>query len=542
VTVSDIVRRIAGRLIVSCQAAEGDAFRSPEAMMRFAQAAIAGGAVAIRANGPQDIAAIRSVTDVPIIGIQKAIADDCRTLITPSFEAARTLHAAGATCIALDVTSRGQHYGALDRIRRIKEQLRIPILADVATVAEGLTAAEAGADFVLSTLRGYTADTAKMTRFEPGFIRKLAATCPVPVLAEGRIHSLEEARLAIEWGALAVVVGTAITRPRDLAARFTRAIETEYALRSGRHHFVGVDLGGTNTKFGIVSSNGGLSLKGHRPTPAYAGRQELLQHLKAIVERMLDEAAQSGHAISGIGIASAGWINSETGSVAYATENLPGWTGTPIADKLREITNVPVVVENDANSLAVAEKHFGAARRYRDFTCLTLGTGVGGGSYARGNLNRGAHFLANALGHLRIVPDGLPCSCGLQGCLEVYCNSAALLRYGGAKFQDTEQLIQAANQGDHRAISAIEILGRYLARGCSLIVQMMDPEAVILSGGLAQDNPHLLRSLKAELPGLLPIWEQRHLSILTSSLGYYGGVLGAAAVVVEKLQKGTETN
>jgi predicted NBD/HSP70 family sugar kinase/putative N-acetylmannosamine-6-phosphate epimerase len=539
VTAAEFLQRTEGRLIASCQAAEGDAFRSPDSMRRFAQAALAGGAAAIRANGPEDIAAIRAITDAPIIGIEKVTASDGRTLITPDFESARTLHTAGASCIALDVTMRGQRYGALDLLRQIKDQLKVPVLADISTVEEGVTAAQAGADFILSTLRGYTAETAAVSRFEPEFIRQLCRACTRPVIAEGRIHSPEEARLAIQAGAAVVIIGAAITRPRDLAARFARAIETEYALRSGRRYFVGVDLGGTNTKFGVVSSDGRLLLEGHRPTPASAGRAELLAHLKATVIHMLETAAGAGHTISGIGIASAGWINAQTGSVAYATENLPGWTGTPIAAELRTLAGTPVSVENDANALAVAEKHFGAGRPYRDFTCITLGTGVGGGCYSRGQLNRGAHYFANALGHLRIVPDGLPCSCGQRGCLEVYANSAALLRYGAPHFNRPEQIIEAANLGDARAILALTTLSQYLAQGCALIVQMLDPEALIFSGGLAQNNPLLCRQLQAELSAIVPTWSQRQVSIVTSPLGYHGGVLGAAAIAIERLYEQT---
>jgi predicted NBD/HSP70 family sugar kinase/putative N-acetylmannosamine-6-phosphate epimerase len=538
VSLPSLRQQLEGRLIASCQAAEGDAFRSPDSMARFAQAAITAGAAAIRANGSQDIAAIRAITNVPILGIQKATADDGRTLITPTVEAAQALHAAGASCVALDATSRGRQYGALERIRRIKNELRVPVFADVATVEEGIIAAQAGADSVLSTMRGYTADTAHMNRFDPGFIRDLARACPVPVIAEGRIHSIEEARLAVDAGALAVVVGTAITRPRDIALGFVQAIETEYALRSGRHYFVGLDLGGTKTKFGIVSSDGRLLFEGHKETPARAGRKELLAHLKATANDVLRQAERIGYGIAGLGIATAGWIDAHSGSVAYATENLPGWTGTPIAAELRDGLNMPTAVENDANALAVAERYFGAGREYRDFVCITLGTGVGGGCYTRGALNRGAHFFANALGHLRIVPDGLPCTCGQRGCLEPYCNAAALLRYGGPRFQDTEQLIQAGNQGDSSAMSAIGTLGRYLAQGCSLIVQMLDPEALILSGGLTQKNVHLARILKAELSILVPAWQERQLAIVTSPLGYYGGVLGAAAIAIENFQKG----
>ena len=192
--IPEICRSFEGRLIVSCQAAEGDAFRAAESMVRFAQAALAGGAAGIRAEGVEDIAAIRAAVTAPIIGIRKSYHADGRILITPTVESARELVAAGADMIALDCTARGQQYGALDRLRRIRQELGVPVLADIATVAEAVSAAEAGADFVLSTMRGYTVETEQFRRFEPDFIAALCRAVAVPVIAEGRIWEPEEAR------------------------------------------------------------------------------------------------------------------------------------------------------------------------------------------------------------------------------------------------------------------------------------------------------------------------------------------------------------
>ncbi|MBV9081305.1 MAG: hypothetical protein JOZ62_01415 [Acidobacteriaceae bacterium] len=156
-----------GKLIVSCQAEEGDALFGR--MDLYAKAAVVGGAAGIRANGPIDVRSIRDAIAAPVIGILKRIQPDGKVLITPSFEDARALVDAGAAAIAIDCTRRGQATGALDRLRRIKAELCVPALADVATVKEGLQAVEAGADFVLSTMRGYTDDTSENRQFDPGF-------------------------------------------------------------------------------------------------------------------------------------------------------------------------------------------------------------------------------------------------------------------------------------------------------------------------------------------------------------------------------------
>jgi glucokinase len=220
--------------------------------------------------------------------------------------------------------------------------------------------------------------------------------------------------------------------------------------------------------------------------------------------------------------------------VAYATENLPGWTGTRIAEELQAATGLPVAVENDANALAAAESQFGAARGCRDFVCVTLGTGVGGGCYTGGRLNHGAHYFANALGHIPVVLDGLPCTCGLKGCLEAYANAAALVRYAGGAYPNAEEIVNAANTGDLRARAAVLQYGKYLALGAASIVHLLDPEMLILAGGIAQNNPLLLATLQSELAARLTVPDRRKLHVTVSSLGYYAGVYGAAAAVRER--------
>jgi glucokinase len=347
----------------------------------------------------------------------------------------------------------------------------------------------------------------------------------VPVIAEGRMNTPDQARQAMAAGAFAVVVGTAITRPGELTRGFAEAVA-----RASGGTVAGIDLGGTNTKFGLVSPGGELAAGDTVATPASGGRAVLLEHLKRVAGMALAKAPGA----EAVGIATAGWVNTRTGTVAYATENLPGWTGTEIAREVGEAVGLPVAVENDANALAIAEKRFGAARQFTDFICVTLGTGVGGGCYTGGKLNRGAHYFANAFGHITLIPGGEPCTCGRRGCLEVYTNQAALLRYAGAGFEDARTVIAAANAGDGRAAAAIAKLSEYLAEGCASLITLLDPQAVIISGGLAQDNPRLLADVAKRLESLVTVWGLRQLRVLPSELGYYGGVLGAAAVAWER--------
>ena len=526
-----------GKLLVSCQADAGSALRDSSVMARLARASVEGGAMGIRANGPDDVRAIRQAVSVPIIGIGKTLQDDGEILITPSFEAARQLVEAGADLVALDCTARGVRFGALERLRRIREELGVPVLADIATLHEAVQAAAAGADAVLSTLRGYTPETHDLKTFEPSFITELVRTIKdVPVIAEGHIQAPEELVAALDAGAFAIIIGTAITRPAAITRRFVSALDAWQRLHAPNCIFVGIDMGGTNTKYGLVTGRGKLLFQSATPTPWKDGREALLSHLKQSVSACLEEASRQSLWPGAIGLATAGWVDPGSGQVVYATENLPGWTGANPGACLREAFGLPVVVENDANALAVAEKQFGAARTVSDFVCITLGTGVGGGCYVNGRLNRGPHFFANGLGHITIEPGGRSCTCGLAGCLEPYANASALVRYGNSgNYTSGEEVIAAANAGDGVAIQAIHTYARYLAMGCATIVNLLDPELLILAGGLAQNNPLLLSELTQELSKRVRVWQQRKLRAEFSSLGYSAGVLGAAAVASARL-------
>jgi N-acylglucosamine-6-phosphate 2-epimerase len=211
---------LAGGLIVSCQARADNPLHGPVFMSAMAVSAERGGAVGIRAEGTADVSAIRSAVGLPIIGIRK-ILDGRPVYITPTFETAEEIVAAGADVVAVDATDRTREGGvsAGELIRRIRAELGVRVMADVDDLRSGVAAAEAGADLVATTLSGYTGE---VTPREPDFdlIVSLAEAVSVPVVAEGRLWTEVDARAAFEAGAWAVVVGTAITNPTRITARF----------------------------------------------------------------------------------------------------------------------------------------------------------------------------------------------------------------------------------------------------------------------------------------------------------------------------------
>ncbi len=215
---------VKGKLIVSCQALETEPLHGAELMMKMAQAAKIGGAAAIRANGPADIRAIKRAIDLPVIGLYKQ--GSSGVYITPTYEAAAEIAEAGADVIALDCTARPRPDGApiSELLERIHRELRLPTFADVSTLDEAIAAAGMGVAMAAPTLSGYTANSPAQDGPDFDLLRKMIKALPIPVIAEGRIHSPDQARRALELGAWAVVVGSAITRPRAITARFVEAL------------------------------------------------------------------------------------------------------------------------------------------------------------------------------------------------------------------------------------------------------------------------------------------------------------------------------
>ncbi|GAA4217608.1 N-acetylmannosamine-6-phosphate 2-epimerase [Actinocatenispora rupis] len=218
-----MIGALRGGLIVSCQARAGSPLRDVDTIVRLARAVVAGGAAAVRLNGPDDIAAVRAAVDVPVIGLWKdeALRGPDTVFVTPTVARALAVVDAGAHIVAADGTTRPRPDGRTfaDLVAAVHER-GVPVLADVATVADALAAQEAGADCVATTLSGYTTGTAGGDGPDLDLVTELVARLTVPVVAEGRLATPEQVAEAYARGCLAAVVGTAITNPAWLTARF----------------------------------------------------------------------------------------------------------------------------------------------------------------------------------------------------------------------------------------------------------------------------------------------------------------------------------
>lgn len=214
-----------GRLIVSCQADPGDPMDDLDTITRMAKSVLQGGAAGLRADGHQAVKAFREITDLPIIGMVKAKDSNREVYITPNFAAAQSVSAAGADIVALDCTHRrlseAEPWTGL--IQRIQTELGKQVLADIASIEDGFAAQEAGADAVATTLYGYTAETAGIRQVSWPLLQSLVENLKIPVIAEGHLQQPEDVRKALDMGAHAVLVGSAITRPATITARFVAA-------------------------------------------------------------------------------------------------------------------------------------------------------------------------------------------------------------------------------------------------------------------------------------------------------------------------------
>ncbi|MGW6399576.1 N-acetylmannosamine-6-phosphate 2-epimerase [Streptomyces sp. NPDC055134] len=220
---SPVADLLTGRLIVSCQAPPGDPMRDADTLVRLARAAASGGAAGIRANEPEVVAAISAAVDLPLIGLWKD--GDTGVYITPTVRHALAVAEAGAHIVAADATARPRPDGGTfaDIVAAVHAAGAL-VMADVATFDEGVAAAAAGADLVSTTLSGYVPGSPRQDGPDLELVAALSATVDVPVVAEGRIRTPEEAALALARGAHSVVVGTAITAPTALTSRFAAAL------------------------------------------------------------------------------------------------------------------------------------------------------------------------------------------------------------------------------------------------------------------------------------------------------------------------------
>jgi predicted NBD/HSP70 family sugar kinase len=237
--------------------------------------------------------------------------------------------------------------------------------------------------------------------------------------------------------------------------------------------------------------------------------------------------------ILGVGIGISGFVDAEAGVDLYSP--ILGWREVPIRAPLEQRLGLPVYVENDVNALTLAERWYGAGRNFRDFICITVGEGIGAGVVIGGELYRGAAGGAGELGHTTINPDGPRCRCGERGCLEVYASDRFLLHHASALgYQGIPELIAAAQNGDGTARQVFHDMGRSLGIGTKNIVNLLNPEAVVLGGERLDAADLFLPTFEEEVRRHSFPKEAEELAIVRAELGEDGFLVGAATLVVRE--------
>lgn len=279
-------------------------------------------------------------------------------------------------------------------------------------------------------------------------------------------------------------------------------------------HAIGIDIGGTKIAGALVDEFGTILRSDRRPTPAGDPFE-----IEDVVVAMISGLAADADVIAA-GVAAAGFIDIAQSNVYYAP-NI-SWRNEPFRDKLEARLEVPILIENDANAAGWAEFRYGAGRLYSDMVTLTIGTGVGGAIVANDRLFRGGFGAAAELGHMRLVPDGLPCGCGARGCVEQYGSGRALLRIaneladaggiglglaaarerkGKLSGSEVSRLIE---EGDGGAIAALRQLGSALGQACASLGAVLDPQVFVFGGGVASAGELLLEPIRAAYLDHLP--------------------------------------
>ncbi|MDR2127328.1 MAG: ROK family protein [Prevotellaceae bacterium] len=315
---------------------------------------------------------------------------------------------------------------------------------------------------------------------------------------------------------------------------------------------VGIDIGGTNTKFGMVDRIGNIYVEENISTPFYSDFDDYINALKDVITKLESNVADAE--IIGIGIGAPNG-NHNNGTIALAA-NLP-WKGIlPIVAKLQKFfPNTCVILDNDANAAAIGEMIYGGAAKMRDFLFVTLGTGVGSGFVANGEMIYGYDGLAGELGHVIVEKNGRQCGCGRYGCLETYTsavgikrtvsellaksNEDSIFRHKSLDEFEAKNIAEAAQNGDKIAIEAFQITGEILGLALANAVAITVPEAIFLFGGLAKAGSLIFDPTIASFEkNILKVWKNK-IKILPSELQNKDvSILGSASLAWNYINKG----
>lgn len=300
---------------------------------------------------------------------------------------------------------------------------------------------------------------------------------------------------------------------------------------------IGIDLGGTFIKFGLVRSDGKLMYESILPTEADKTAGVVIANLNLAIQKMTIYAQYHGVTPFGIGIGTPGIID-KTYRIVLEANNIVGWKNLKLADSIEKVCTLPVWINNDASMMGLGEQAFGAARNYSDVLFLSVGTGIGGAVIINNKLFGGYNNRGAELGHIPLYSDGVTCSCGSVGCLEAYASTTALIQQfenrcmtAGIGFSEkiSGKLIVKLYQDHHPiAVEAINEHCRFLGRGIAGLVNIFSPQRVVLGGGISESGSFYIEKIKSEMNRYVVSSCAVNTVVCAAQLGNKAGILGAA--------------
>jgi N-acetylmannosamine-6-phosphate 2-epimerase/N-acetylmannosamine kinase len=490
-----------GALIASCQPVPDGPTDNAGFIVGFARAARDGGARGLRIEGVANVAAVAAACPLPLIGLVKRDLAGSAVRITPFVDDAVALARAGAGIVAFDATRRARPVAVADMVAAIHAAGALA-MADVATLDEAREAIAAGVDVVGTTLSGYVGPGPVPAAPDLDLVRACAALGAVPVFAEGRYNAPGLAAAAIRAGADAVVVGSAITRPEHVAGWFARAIAGAAPCAT-----LAVDIGGSKSAAALLRA-GVVLARVEVPTRREAGPEAWLAELAAAVAPWAGRFERCAAAVSGLVTADGAWSAVNPGV-------LPVPPRFALVRRMEEIFGVPATALNDAQAAAWGE-HVRGAGAGRDLVFVTVSSGIGGGIVLGGRLLRGHAGFAGHLGQI-----------GASGRLEDRASGFALARAAAAAGRegDARAVFAAAADGEAWARAALADAAAALAAALRDVQRLVDPERVVVGGGVGLASG-FLDALEAALgPEGADVARPR---LARAALGHDAGLIGAA--------------
>ena len=292
--------------------------------------------------------------------------------------------------------------------------------------------------------------------------------------------------------------------------------------------YLGIDIGGTAVKLGLVDETGTVLDRAERSVSFDGYRTPILDTVRAAAADFTD--GRRGQ-LAGIGVSATGQIDSRKGIVAGTCGSLPGWVGAPIWDRLTEDFGLPVTVANDANCMCLGEVWVGAARGCTDVIGITIGTGIGGGILTGGRLLEGARGLGGEMGHYRThALDGVPCTCGARGCWERYASTTALVRAAQAmdpELRDGRAIFAAARAGRYDVLNLLDRWMDEIAQGLAGMVHIFNPQRILVGGGVSAQKELLIEPLEHKVKAAVMPAFAEGLTLQAAALQNDAGLVGA---------------